>query len=127
MPIRVEIDPILRLRIISFEGAVSDDDLLAFFPRYWKSPDYDPLLDEFYDDSGVSEVTISGSGVRKLAEINLEMHLEAPGVKVAVYAPSDVAFGLNRMYQALVEPTASEMQVFRDRDEALDWLRPERR
>ena len=122
MAIRIEIDASAHLRIVTFEGEISDSDVLETFGTLWQSPDYDPSLNEFYDCSGITHTDVRGEEMRKIASLNLDLNREGPGVKVAMYAPTDVAFGLIRMYQVFVENSASELQVFRDRAEALAWL-----
>lgn len=122
MAIRIEIDGATKLRVVTFEGAISDADVINTFAAYWQSHDYDPSLNELYDLSPVTYEDVSTEGLRKIAGVNLDLNRDGPGVKVAMYAPTDVAFGLIRMYQVFVEGSSSEMRVFRDRDEALQWL-----
>ena len=43
-------------------------------------------------------------------------------VKSAVFAPSDFQFGMARMFQTLNRNPEIEVQVFRDKDEALKWV-----
>lgn len=58
--------------------------------------------------------------------VNLDMQLARrmrKGLVVAAAAPRDIQFGLSRMWQTLAEATGWEIQVFRNREEALAWLR----
>jgi hypothetical protein len=41
---------------------------------------------------------------------------------VAVLAPSDVTFGLARMFAMLVDSRSGEVRVFRDEEPARTWL-----
>ena len=50
----------------------------------------------------------------------------APGIFVAIVAPRDYVFGMARMWQAFAEVTGWETAVFRDRAEAIEWLRASR-
>jgi hypothetical protein len=120
--IRIDIDTGANLRIVTFEGTIRDVDIIETFGAYWQSPDYDPSLNELYDCSNITTEDISSEGLRKIAGVNLDMNRSGPAVKVAMYAPTDVAFGLIRMYQVFVENSASDLRVFRDRNEALQWL-----
>jgi hypothetical protein len=43
---------------------------------------------------------------------------------VAIVAPSDLAFGIARMWEAFAEVTRWNTHVFRSRAEADPWLRP---
>lgn len=122
MPIRIEIDAPANLRVVTFEGAITDADVIDTFSAYWQSADYDPLLNEFYDCSGLTELDVTAEGLREIADVNLDVNRLEPVVKVAMFAPTDLAFGLIRMYQVFVEDSASDLRVFRNRSEALCWL-----
>ena len=122
MPIHIEVDAATNLRVVTFEGEIRDNDVIDTFSTYWQSPDYDPSLNEFYDCSGMTYTDITGEGMRKIAGVNMGFNQEGPGVKVAMFAPTDVAYGLIRMYQVFTEDSASDLQVFRDRSDALRWL-----
>jgi hypothetical protein len=50
----------------------------------------------------------------------------APGAFVAIVAPRDYVFGMARMWQAFAEVTGWETAVFRDRAEAIEWLKASR-
>ncbi len=41
---------------------------------------------------------------------------------VAIYAPQDLHFGLSRMYDAYAKDLAENVQVFREKEEALNWI-----
>lgn len=43
---------------------------------------------------------------------------------VAVYAPSDYLYGMGRMFQVYAMPyyNRGSIEIFRDKDQALDWL-----
>ncbi|HKQ59521.1 MAG TPA: hypothetical protein VJY35_16785 [Candidatus Eisenbacteria bacterium] len=65
---------------------------------------------------------------RPAAEIKMVAEFLGPyaehiGGRVAVLAPSNVAFGLSRMGAVHSEGVGVAAQVFRDREEAVKWLR----
>ncbi len=41
----------------------------------------------------------------------------------AVVCPHDLTFGIGRMFESLAEADGRKLRVFRERDEALSWLR----
>jgi hypothetical protein len=43
-------------------------------------------------------------------------------MKVAVYSPHDLPFGLARMYEGMSDESIQKLYVFRERDEAEKWL-----
>ena len=44
----------------------------------------------------------------------------------AVVCPHDLTFGIGRMFESLAEADGRRVRVFRERDEAMSWLRSER-
>jgi hypothetical protein len=71
---------------------------------------------------------LSTSDLKALAAEQQATQLETdvPG-RYAILVTSDVAFGIARMYGAFVEDGLLDLRVFRDADEAMAWLRAERR
>jgi hypothetical protein len=47
----------------------------------------------------------------------------SPGARVAVIAPTDMLFGVSRMWGVFVEPSGMEIQVFRLRAAAEQWVK----
>jgi hypothetical protein len=74
------------------------------------------------DFTSISRMNISASDVRQIADLEVRMAAVQPHVAVAVVAPTDVAFGLSRMWEVLAEKTGWETMVFRTRQEAEDWV-----
>jgi hypothetical protein len=78
-------------------------------------PDFSLLIDlRQAQGSGVSS-----AGVRALAERPLVL---SPGSRRAVVVPSDLGFGMARMYELLSEDRGGGTRVFRDYGEARRWL-----
>lgn len=70
------------------------------------------------------EVRRSGAEVRSVAATVHRFQAFVEGGRMAVIADQPASFGLARMYESLVEPTAFEVRVFRDPDEARAWIDP---
>ena len=43
-------------------------------------------------------------------------------VRFAVFADRNISFGMSRMYEALAYGAPFEIKIFKDMNEALDWL-----
>ena len=63
--------------------------------------------------------------LQRLAEFKNEHYLKqgVRHVKIAIYAPGDLAFGIARMYDALAHQSPEEVRAFRDVRAAIRWLR----
>jgi hypothetical protein len=71
----------------------------------------------------VSELRVSAAEAQTIADHNRMTATLAPNAVVAVIAPLDHAFGISRMWETLAESTGWTTRIFRDRTEALAWLR----
>ncbi len=120
MPIRSYIHPD-GYCVLAFSGKLLDQDVyegcLEFYDTVWKPGE--PYLTEV---SQADASDISVGVLQKLAELAAERNAGHPQAKVAVFAPQDLPFGLARMYAALARSRPGEVQVFRNRDEAVDWM-----
>jgi hypothetical protein len=70
------------------------------------------------DFSDVTAVYVTVDGVRTMVALNPW----GRGSRRAAIAPSDLAFGLARMYEALAQLEHGEFQVFRTMNEGMGWL-----
>jgi len=66
----------------------------------------------------VTDFRVTSAVVREM------VHLSpfGKGSRRALLVSNDVAFGLTRMYQILMEQSPDEVAIFRDFDVALKWL-----
>lgn len=80
------------------------------------SKSYDAIIDNTHLENYFSSKDI---GILS----NDQLGKNLPPSKVAIIAPTDIAFGMNRMYEMLTEiDNPMQMYVFRDRNEAITWL-----
>jgi hypothetical protein len=85
----------------------------------------DPLHYILFDADDADAVDVTGQDMRELARRDIEVSRRLPGLVVAIYAHEALAFGLARMWQAYVEQSGWTTAVFRDRQEAVNWLKKE--
>ena len=74
------------------------------------------------DFSEVTSLDVSSDDVQQLVSINKEEARLLQVVFVAVAAPSDLAYGISRMYAGYLQIPEWVIQVFRSRIEAENWL-----
>lgn len=112
--------------IVSFQGPLGDQEMLDrcrdFYYEFWE-----PGLGQLSDLSQADFSSITMEGVQRMAKFVQEFKSNHPDTnfKTAVYAPTDLPFGLARMYAALVERSPNLVAVFRDFDQAVEWLTAE--
>ena len=118
MPARYEIDHARRIVLTWASGVLRDMEIADLYTRLAADPGFDASYAQFADLSEVERieattVTISTEARRSIF---------APGARRAVYAPTDVAFGMARMWAAYAEAQGEQIEVFRDRSGAEDWV-----
>jgi len=105
-------------------GILTGEDLLSankeMFSRDLVAEPYHYGL---FDSTGVTEVKISADTMRKNAREDVWKARQMPKFVYAIYAKSDVTFGLGRMWESLVGESGWETHTFRMRSDAIEWLR----
>lgn len=108
-------EPDRNLLLVTVTGPVTDADFAdANFP------DVPSGTLELLDLAGAGRPEISTARLRHLAETDTRRPQRI--ARMAILVTTDVAFGLARMYQTLSSEMKTEVQIFRDRDQALAWL-----
>jgi hypothetical protein len=118
MSMSYSIDPARRLVLTRVRGIVSTSDMQDLTNRMLADPRFDPEYRGLADLAEVTEVTIDARAMAETAA----MPLYQPGTRRALVAPSDIAFGMARMFAVYAERSGQEVRVFRDLAEAERWL-----
>ncbi len=125
MPIEYRIDHEQRLVIAKGHGVLTLKDILGYQEDVWSRLELSGY-NELIDMSCVEHIASpSIEGVRDLAKFSARMDTDVLVSRFAIVAPSDLAFGLGRMYEAyrsLNERSTKQVGVFRSLDEALAFL-----
>jgi hypothetical protein len=125
MPIAYRIDHERRLVIARGYGIFSGDDIFAYQADVWSIPKVQSY-DELVDMSLVTDIsTSSAEQMRRLAVISTKADDPVRKSKFAIAAPSDLAFGLGRMYATFRHTqgdSTKHVGVFRTLAEALEFL-----
>jgi hypothetical protein len=105
-------------------GTLTGEDLLSankeMFSRDLVAEPYHYGL---FDSTAVTEVKISADTMRENAMQDVSEARRMPKCVYAIYAKSDVTFGLGRMWEALVGESGWVTHTFGKRPDAVDWLR----
>ncbi len=121
MPIRYRVDHARGIVHTTLEGEISAEDLWQHATALASDPDTREC-NELADLTGITGATASAGDVRAMGMQLLKSDTNRPGGKFAMVAPTDVSFGMARLYQAHREHPSIEIRVFREREEALAWL-----
>ncbi len=101
-------------------GLVSGQDLLDATARLREEVEGNPRIRyAVMDFSAIPEEKIATESLRVLATQRIE---SVSGIIVVVVAPSEVLFGLSRMWEMLAEREGLISRVVRTQAEAIAWL-----
>ena len=113
-----EVDVERRLVRTRLVGAVTVEEVEEHNRALAQNPRFKPEFAQLVDLTGLTEILYDVAAVRKSAE----EHVFAPGVRRALVAASDAAFGMSRMFAMQSESVGQRIQVFRNMREATAWL-----
>jgi len=123
MPIIYDLTPDGKLAIFRHVGVVPDDEFLSSYKKYFQNPDISKAENLLVDLQKTRSSQRGSEALKKLSEFLRAKFKNSPiRRRVAVVAPTNVSFGLARMYEAFSELVPWEFVVFRDPDAAKAWL-----
>lgn len=121
MPLSFHIDKDEKILRSFGSGVLTMADLLTYFAESRAHPDYEQAMNRVMDLRAVTALP-SSEDIRSLAAF---ARTKAPveTARMAIIAPSDLAFGVSMMFKAFVG-YGERLIVVRDEAEAMDWLLP---
>jgi len=118
LPASYRIDTDRKLVVTRIWGAATEDEIFDHGQRLRSDPQFRPDFRQLVDMSELTEILV-GSGLIRDASRN---QFFSPGVRRAIVAYSEAAFGMARMYAIASEDVGQTIEVFRDMDAAEAWL-----
>jgi hypothetical protein len=119
MPNTIEYGP--DLVTVHFSGQLTVANLFDAMGQLRQSDQAQPGLPRLIDTTAVTGIHLDFTDMARFAEQRRQSTLRAP-VRVAVLVNRNVLYGFARMYQDLLRHPQIILEVFRDRQEALNWL-----
>ena len=119
MPLTYRVDK--KYRIVRSHGTdvLSVADILEYFEASRADPDYEESMHRLMDLRDVSQLP-SSEDIRSLA-VFARTKAPVESARMAILAPSDLAFGVSMMFKAFVG-YGERLIVVRDESEAMNWL-----
>ena len=119
METQLQVDGASRVVVVTVVGVLGDAELQSLGDQLEKNPEVAPDFALLIDLRQADGKTVTSAGVRSLATRAMVFSAAS---KRAVVVPSDLGFGMARMYEMLREGRGGGMRVFRDYDEARRWV-----
>ena len=118
MPMTYHINPICRMVTSQATGRLTDEELRQHQWQLRQDPTFDRTFRQLVDWTAITAMAVTPAGLRQLARYPLFQQ----GTPRAVAAPTDVLYGLARMFQTLRNRQGDNIAVFRHLRLAQAWL-----
>lgn len=108
--------------ILDYSGDVTGDELIGVVNKIFNNDNFSSLKYWISDRTNCSKYgvgTTHANTIVNLTEIN---YTKNPTLLVALVSPTDIEYGMSRMYQALSEGKGFNTMVFHNRSEADEWI-----
>jgi hypothetical protein len=118
MPIRYVVSRARRVVLTTWSGYVTVDEIIQNAKRLCIDPDFDSTFSELVDLRDFSGTNATAAGLSYFSEEHDPFSL---GSRRAIFAPSELAFGIARMYEILRDE-AGNLAVFHTIEETCQSL-----
>lgn len=120
MPLSFEVDPVSLILNLEMTGEFSAAEIEAIQATVQEHAKTTTLKGVLLDVRGATVPGVSSESIQMAAR-RAQTFEATQGLRMAVIADTDLAFGLSRMYE-LVRNEDGSIRVFRERELAVEWL-----
>ena len=103
-------------------GVVTGSDVIAAIDDYRTTVNLTKLEYIIADHEGVTAFEATADEIREVANADARLAELKPHLVIALVAPTDIVFGLARMWEVFTERPGWSARVFRSRPEAEAWV-----
>lgn len=123
MEVNTRIDKDNNLRMHTVVGYVSKNELFSKLLEIYASPDFNPDMNTLWDVRCADFKSVVMSDVLEAVDFVQEQWKTGKPIRVAFLVASEMDYTLATMYETLLEENAKlKNRIFRNIDEALNWL-----
>jgi hypothetical protein len=108
--------------LTTVSGSVTAEDIIKYLGEVFPHPNRGQPYREIFDlrDAGTFDVDMAGA--RRIATFAKGYRSELESGMVALVAPRDFEFGMGRVIGAYLDELPFDFRVFRNMNEAKNWL-----
>ncbi len=121
MPVDFKIDTERRLIVATVFDEISDTDIIEGLHSSVSDPGFEPGFNVLSDHTRITR-PITTEQVKLLVGHMESLSDHLAGARWAIVTNSPASYGMMRMLSVFAERVPMELQVFRDADEANQWL-----
>lgn len=104
-------------------GTVTGQEYVAAIRDHIAQNDFSLFRFSLADLTDVTQLEFPSEFIHRLGELCRAAATQNPDAIIATVAPTDIAFGLARMYEITMAVTSWETMTFRTRAPAEEWVR----
>ncbi|HKQ19781.1 MAG TPA: hypothetical protein VJW75_08545 [Candidatus Eisenbacteria bacterium] len=97
---------------------ITDEEMASHAGTLRADPRFNPRFRQIIDFCDLTEIRLTVAGIHGVAQIN-PFHRDS---RRAFVVPSEVAYGLARMFEAFTNSDPEQFRVFRSIGPALEWV-----
>lgn len=118
MAIAHTIDAELGLVLCRAWDVLTNEDLHRHYEAIQADPAFQRTFRQLGDLRDVTRLTADSAAIAAAASLQVF----APGTRRALIAPTDITFGLARMFASYAEDVGQTVRVFRSAEDAESWV-----
>jgi hypothetical protein len=125
MPIKYSIDKRLGVVFTTASGVLTENELLEHKRKLMSDPEFESGFSELSDVRFISDLVISPASIETFVEEDTANAERLKGYKLAIVVSGALEFGMGTMYQVMSGENSTNVRIFRDLDQAKEWLQIE--
>jgi hypothetical protein len=104
-------------------GHINPGEILEAYNEIYSEENINKIKYFLIDRSECKEDSMSNEGIQEIAARDRNALKVNPNLIIAHIAPTDLQYGLTRMWQAYMGDDQLSIQIFRDRKSAEAWIK----
>ena len=105
-----------------FTGKVTLTDFLEAYRELYGEHNLYRQKYQIGEFTDVDSIELSSEDIRIIAQLEIDASKRNPNIFIANVAGTELEFGLSRMWQILADECAFEIEIFRKREDAMQWI-----
>ena len=111
-----------QIACYEFADEMTDEDMYRSNRLVLDSPYFSTMRGQLINQLNVTKINVSTECMKTIADWDIQASKLNPNVKVAILTSDSTQFGLTRMYEMFSNESSWPIQIFKDKETALNWL-----
>ena len=122
MPIEYDIIKDKQLVWVKGSGTITSNDVISHLVMLAADNRYKAPMKKLVDYRSIDDINILQEEAGEIASTKEAYSSTFHGERCAFVSPEDLTYGTSRVHQALIDSVDINTEVFRDMNDALNWL-----